>query len=115
MNMCTEQQIGIITRRIAALAKTVFGEKLRSVILYGSYARGDYDEESDVDIMILVDISREELWRYHDPITTLTSELGLEYDAVIVATLKDTETFDAYFNVMPFYQNVQKEGILIAV
>lgn len=113
--MCTEQQIGVITKRIASLAKTVFGEKLRSVILYGSYARGDYDEESDVDIMILVDIPREELWHYKAPITTLTGKLGLEYDAVIVATLKDTETFDAYLGVMPFYQNVQKEGIPIAV
>lgn len=113
--MCTEQQIGIITKRIAELAKTVFGEKLRSVILYGSYARGDHDEESDVDIMILVNIPREELWHYKDPITELTSELGLEYDAVIVATLKDTETFDTYLGAMPFYQNVQKEGIPIAV
>ena len=43
------------------MLKKVFGEKFQSVILYGSYARGDYDEESDIDIMITVDMSREEL------------------------------------------------------
>lgn len=30
-----------------------------SVILYGSYARGDYTSDSDVDIMILVNLSEE--------------------------------------------------------
>jgi predicted nucleotidyltransferase len=36
--------------------KKLFGEHLSKVILYGSYARGDYKNNSDVDIMIYVDI-----------------------------------------------------------
>ena len=113
--MCTENQVAIITKSIAALARETFGEKLRSVILYGSYARGDYDEESDMDIMILVDLPMEELSRYREPFIQLESNLGLEYNIVIVATLKDTRTFDEYLEVMPFYQNVEREGIKIAV
>ena len=34
----------------------IYGNHLKTVILYGSYARGDYTEESDIDIMILLDI-----------------------------------------------------------
>ena len=37
--------------------KNLFGGSLRQVILYGSYARGDYREDSDVDVMILVDLT----------------------------------------------------------
>lgn len=113
--MCTDNQVSVITKSIARLAKEIFGEKLRSVILYGSYARGDYDEESDMDIMILADVPLEELHNYREPFIELESELGLEYNILIVATLRDTYTFDKYFNAMPFYQNVEKEGIKIAV
>ena len=113
--MCTENQVVIITKSIAELARETFGEKLRSVILYGSYARGDYDEESDMDIMILVDLPMEELRQQRQTFTSLTGKLGLEYNIVIVATLKDTRTFDEYLEVMPFYQNVEREGIKIAV
>ena len=35
----------------------IYGERLKSVILYGSYARGDFGPNSDIDIMILVDLS----------------------------------------------------------
>ena len=33
--------------------RKIYGSHLKSVILYGSYARGDYTKDSDIDIMIL--------------------------------------------------------------
>ena len=45
------------TRRIKAL----LGNKLSKVIVYGSYARGDYHENSDIDVMILVKLSETEI------------------------------------------------------
>ena len=36
--------------------RKIYGSHLKSVILYGSYARGDYTKDSDIDIMILVDL-----------------------------------------------------------
>ena len=41
--------------------KKIYGLHLRKVILYGSYARGDFEQNSDVDIMILLDISESDL------------------------------------------------------
>ena len=112
--MCSKNELQIIISEIAAVAKETFGEKLDSVILYGSYARGDYTPESDVDIMILVrGIAPEELWKYRSSITSKSSELGLEYDLLIVPLIKDAETFNKYMNVLPFYQNVHEEGIRI--
>ena len=37
----------------------IYRRELKAVILYGSYARGDYTESSDIDIMILVDSSED--------------------------------------------------------
>ena len=113
--MCTKSELQIILKEITETAKETFSEKLDSVILYGSYARGDYTPESDVDIMILVrGIAPEELWKYKEPIIQKESELGLQYDMLISATIKDIETFSKYLDVLPFYQNVMKEGIKVA-
>ena len=113
--MCSKSELQIILSEIAKTARETFGEHLDSVILYGSYARGDYTPDSDVDMMILVKgIAPEDLWRYKKPIIKVESELGLQYDLVISATIKDIETFNMYLDVLPFYQNVMKEGIKVA-
>lgn len=113
--MCTQSQLTKILNRVDETAKKVFGGDLSAVYLYGSYARGDQDADSDVDIMVLADVPRENLSLYKRPFLELTSELGLENDVVITVTLKDTKTFNMYLDAVPFYQNVLKEGIKIAV
>ena len=84
--MCSQSKLNQILSAVAAAAKDTFGDDLQSVILYGSYARGDYDDASDIDIMIIADVNREDLFRYKRPIIRVTSELGLENDIVITAT-----------------------------
>ena len=38
-----------------------FGDSIEEVILFGSYARGDYDEESDIDLLIIGEVDFDEL------------------------------------------------------
>ena len=49
--MCSQSVLNKITAKIVKAAKDSLGDVLDKVILYGSYARGDYDEGSDIDIM----------------------------------------------------------------
>ena len=44
--------------------KRIYGSHVKQIILYGSYARGDFRPDSDVDIMIMVDMSELELKAY---------------------------------------------------
>lgn len=46
----------------------ILGNHLNRIILYGSYARGDFRQDSDMDIMILADIQSEEISSYADRI-----------------------------------------------
>ncbi|MDR0863007.1 MAG: nucleotidyltransferase domain-containing protein [Oscillospiraceae bacterium] len=109
--MCTQSVLNEISRQVVEEAKLVLGDKLDKVILYGSYARGDFDEESDIDIMILADIPAEDAWRYNSAIISKTSMLGLEYDVLISPYVKDCATFYKWLSVEPFYQNVLRDGV----
>ena len=113
--MCTKNQLFDITKKVAELSRSVFEDRLDTVLLYGSYARGDETSESDIDIMVLADVAVEELTKFKKSFIALTSELGLMYDTVVTVTLKDTYTFNRYLDAVPFYGNVKREGIRIAV
>lgn len=113
--MCSKNQLYDITRLIAEQASRTFDDKLDSVILYGSYARCEETSESDIDIMILVDLQPESLSQYKKTFIGLSSELGLKYDVVVSVTLKDICTFNRYLDAVPFYSNVKKDGVRIAV
>lgn len=111
--MCTKAQLQSISNQIYAEAVKVFGTLLDGVILYGSYARGDYTEDSDIDIMVRVNLPKSQLVSYRRHFSHLGSDLGLEHDVLVSIHLQDNETFQQYRRHLPFYQNVDREGVLI--
>lgn len=112
--MCTQIQLNNILKKFKKETKAIFGEHLNSIILFGSYARGDFDNESDIDVLILADISSNELANYRGHIDSLCGDLLWEYGVVISAIEKDVETYNKYSSVLPFYKIIEKEGVKIA-
>ena len=64
--MMLDDKLKEILDQLSISLKSIYGAKLKSVILYGSVARGTATTESDIDIMVLVDLSPEELKNYAD-------------------------------------------------
>ena len=93
--------------------KEHIGENLSSIILYGSYARGDYRENSDVDIMILTELQDEEIKKIETTIYDLAYDIEFEYDIHISVIIKNREQFEYWEDTLPFYRNVRNEGIVI--
>lgn len=89
----------------------LFGARLENAFLYGSYARGEQDDESDVDILAVVDLPAKTLDLYESPVLDLAVEVGLRYDALFSVLLQDAEAFRKYRTAMPFFVNVMREGI----
>ena len=90
---------------------SIYGEHLKSVILYGSYARGDNKEGSDIDIMILLDISDIEIKEYRKKLSYITFDYNMDYDVDIKPIAKSKEHFEKWVEAYPFYANVKKEGV----
>ena len=111
--MCEKNQLELILAEMVKYSEIIFKEKLETIILFGSYARGDYDDESDIDIMILADIKPEEVNYYSDSLIDCIYETALENDCVISPCVIPLSVFEQYKNVLPFYKNILKEGIRI--
>jgi len=109
------QQLDTILASIARYSRKTFGDRLESVILYGSYARGDYDTDSDIDVMVLVRMEREALRPYEDGFDALSSDLSLADDdcTTISLILESSAHFHRWLPVVPFYKNVAGEGVRI--
>ena len=105
-NPVLEAILGDVSRQ----ARQALGDRLRKIILFGSYARGDYDEESDVDVMVLADFREEERRALQKTINKISSDMSLQYDVTVCILLKDQGVFDTRAE-LPFYRNVITEGI----
>jgi predicted nucleotidyltransferase len=91
----------------------LLGDRVKKIILYGSYARGDYDRNSDIDIMILTDLSEEEIIDKRVEIWDMVYDIGLDNDITISPLLKNIDEYNYWLDTLPFYMNVQKEGVIL--
>ena len=97
------------------LCKDVFKDKITDCFLYGSYARGDYTPDSDVDIVMIVDCNFAEINLFRREISCINSDLSLKYDVTVSITVQPKALFEQYSDILPFYTNIKKEGIRYAV
>lgn len=93
--------------------KKIYGVHLKAVILYGSYARGDYRVDSDVDIMILVDLTDQELKEHRHELSDMTYDFNEEYDLDVKPIAKSDDHFHKWVAAYPFYKNVKEEGVIL--
>ena len=100
------ENIRNIIYRFSQELRRILGDKLTKIIVYGSYARGDFRENSDIDIMILVKMSDEEIRLVKNDIEINT---GIEFSPII----KNEDQYEYWIDTLPFYRNVRDEGVVI--
>ena len=103
--------VAAVTDHLRRNTQSIMGDKLRKMILYGSYARGDYKDYSDLDIMILADVSDNEQKAFENQIHTFASDIGLEHDIIISVIINNESLFMSRLHISPFYRNVLLEGV----
>lgn len=83
---------------------------LKAVILYGSCARGDYTENSDVDIVLLTVCDRMEVKKYDDGLDSIVTKLAMKYFAVVNFVCFPQDEFLKKKSWYGYFQNLEREG-----
>lgn len=112
--MCNKSEALSILAEAYNKCSLLFDDKMCEAYLYGSYARNDYDEESDIDILVTVEMDSEKLAEFRKSVSVINHELSLKHDITVSIATKPLDQFNKYADIMPFYKNVLKEGIRYA-
>ena len=103
-----------IIMSFARKVRRILGKNLKQVILYGSYARGDYTEDSDIDIMVLTTLTDKEIEQIETEIYDLAFDFLMDYGVDINVVIKNEKQFNYWLGALPFYNNVKKEGVVLS-
>jgi predicted nucleotidyltransferase len=112
--MCEKMTLNQILSLTSDELKRIYGKSLIQIILYGSYARNDYDDSSDIDVAILVDQPRTELQKSIYQLSDFSSDIGLEFDILLSLSPIPYSEFLKYKDDLPYYQNIDREGIVLS-
>jgi predicted nucleotidyltransferase len=107
-----------VTKEIEQLAvemkmilQNLYGSRLDKIILYGSYARGDFRNDSDIDFMLLLNDESVNTFREITNLSPYISDLNLKYGKIISFTPVSTQRYQT--RNIPVYVNIRNEGIEI--
>lgn len=107
------ESINNIIQEFVIKVNEMLGDRVKRIILYGSYARGDFNDDSDIDIMILTDFTDDEIVENRNKIWDLAYDIEEEnnFEIELNPLVKNIDKFNRRIEVIPFYINVQKEGV----
>lgn len=111
--MCSMQELNIILSRISQAYKDAYGNDLIKIMLYGSYARGNFDVYSDIDIVAIAKGNRADLQRKLNEIWDISAEMELEFGTIISPTVIPYDEYEKYREDIPYYRNIEQEGVAI--
>ena len=106
--------ISDVMQEFAKSVRKILGNSLDSVIVYGSYARGDYSEFSDIDVMLLVSLGEEGIKKISDQISDLAFDFMMKYGVDISPVITNTDHFNYWVHNLPYYRNVRDEGVRLS-
>lgn len=107
-NTCMSPNVRRLLSELKKGLTELYGGRLKAVYLFGSYARGDYDENSDLDVMIVLD-DYESYWDELVRSAELASNLSLEYDVTISRMIMTEDRWKK--GDLPVLMNIRVEGI----
>ena len=101
--------ISTAAKELKATLSAIYGNRFSKLLLYGSYARQDFNDESDVDFMLVLKDEEVNPYREIANLNPILSELLLRYGKVFSLAATSDEKFRNWNS--SFYYFVRKEGV----
>ncbi len=108
-----EGTIDNLKKTVVTELSSIIRDDCRQIILYGSYARGDYTEDSDVDIAILTDSNREEAKKYNSQLDDLSTQIGMDTLLIVNFVCLPYKEYLEKKSWYPFFMNIAKDGVTL--
>ena len=109
--MQTKQDVENVVAQLRFGIASLFPQDKIEAILFGSYARGDDDSDSDIDVLFLVDASQQEISARNWQVGDLAADFLLEHGVMVSPIVENRDYFTANSGVLPFYRNIVREGV----
>lgn len=91
--------------------RDIFGNMIEQIILYGSVARDEATDESDIDIAIVLNSDMSD--QVKKEFFTWSSEMDMRYSRVFSIIDISKDKMEQWGNVLPFYKNIRNEGVIL--
>lgn len=111
--MCSQNEVFSIINQLREGLSRLFPQEQFDVILFGSYARNDADDGSDIDVLFLVDAPRRSIAEKSWQVGEVCADLLLEHGVVVSPIIENRAYFHSQANLLPFFKNIQQEGVRI--
>lgn len=99
-----------ILRPLTRELKKMYGSRLKKIVLFGSYARGEATPDSDIDLLIVLE-DLKGIFKETEKLSPLEAELNLKYG--ILASCFPMSLTDFESGHTPFLMNVRREGVIV--
>ena len=110
-NVSVDQHLAGVVARFASVVRERFGESVIDIRLFGSYARSEAHEDSDVDVAVVLEGAG---WATRRDIIDLAADFGLEHDLVLSPTVFDRETYERWRTQdRALVRDIETEGIRV--
>ena len=111
--MCSQQEARKIIAQFSERVRAMYPQEEPDVILFGSYARRDAEEGSDIDVMYLVDAARQEIAARNWQLGAAAADLLMEHGVMISPIIENRAYFYQHAATLPFFRTIQREGVRI--
>ena len=106
-----DQYLAGVVARFASVVRERFGESVIDIRLFGSYARSNAHEESDVDVAVVLEVAG---WATRRDIIDLAADIGLENGLVLSPTVFDRVTYERWrAQDRALVRDIETEGIRV--
>ncbi len=109
--MCSQSEVFTIINQLREGLHQLFPREQFEVILFGSYTRNEADNGSDIDVLFLVDASRQSIAEMNWQVGEVCADLLLEHGIVVSPIVENRDYFQSRVNLLPFFRNIQQEGL----
>jgi len=104
------RELKLILSEVRSELKNLYNDNLVNIVLYGSYARGDYNQKSDIDLLVVLK-NIQSIGKEIDKIVDAIYDINLKYNtliSIVPITYKDYKNINS-----PLLLNVREEGVLV--